>query len=103
MTNSWEKQPWVESYRLALMETNATKMPARIDTAKSAIKSRAEGLGRSVDGAAERGALMDALNALRFLTQEGTRLKKGGAPPESPEVLDLLLPAHLSSRYDISR
>jgi hypothetical protein len=99
----WEEQPWVDSYRLALIETNAAKMPDRIETAKSAIKSRIEALGRFVYGAAERGALMDALNALRSLTQEGTRLKKGGAPPESPEVLDLLLPAHLSSRYDISR
>jgi hypothetical protein len=66
----WEEQPWVDSYRLALIETNAAKMPARIEAAKSAIESRTEELSRSMDGSAERRALMDALNALRFLTQE---------------------------------
>jgi hypothetical protein len=66
----WEQQPWVDSYRLALIETNTAKMPARIDTAKSVIESRIEELGRYGDGAAERVALTDALNALRFLTQE---------------------------------
>jgi hypothetical protein len=66
----WEQQPWVDSYRLALIETNAAKMPARIEAAKAAVKSRIDELGRSVDGAAERAVLMDAMNALRLLTQE---------------------------------
>jgi hypothetical protein len=78
-------------------------MPARNEAAKAAVKPRIDELGRSVDGAGERVVLMDAMNALRFLTQEGTRLRKGGAPPESPEGLDLLLPAHVASRYGISR
>jgi len=69
MTQPWEQRPWVDSYRLALMETDASKMPDRIETAKAAIKSRIEALGRFVCGAEERVVLMNAMNALRFLTQ----------------------------------
>jgi hypothetical protein len=80
MTEPWEEQPWIEPYRLALVETNPSKMLDRIETAKAAIKSRIEELTRFVDGAAERGALMDALNALRFLTQESTVEKLRRSP-----------------------
>ena len=79
MNTPWEQRPWVDSYRLALIETNAAMMPARIEAAKAAVKSRIDELGRSVDGAAERAVLMDAMNALRFLTQEGTLLKEAAS------------------------
>jgi hypothetical protein len=80
MNTLCEQRSWIEPYRLALMETNAAKMPDRIETAKAAIKSRIEELTRSVDGAAERDALMDALNALRFLTQESAVDKTRHSP-----------------------
>jgi hypothetical protein len=80
MNTLCEQRPWIEPYRLALMETNASKMPDRIETAKAAVKSRIDELGRSADGAAERVVLMDAMNALRFLTQESTVEKLRRSP-----------------------
>ena len=65
---------------------NSAKMPARIDTAKCAINSRIEKLTCSLHGAAERGAVMDALNALRFLTQELALLAGSQIEPRSGSV-----------------
>jgi hypothetical protein len=70
MTNLWEKQPWIEPYRLALVETNLAKMPVRIETATSAIGMRLDELRNSSNGALELLALDGAVGFLRCLTRE---------------------------------
>jgi hypothetical protein len=70
MTNSWEKQPWIERYQLALIETNLATMPVRIETATSAIGMRLDELRNSVAGTPELLALDGAVRFLRCLIAE---------------------------------
>ena len=43
-TESWEQQTWVTPYRTAIVELEQSKLPERIETAKSAINARIEEL-----------------------------------------------------------
>jgi hypothetical protein len=66
MTRPWETQPWFELYRLAVLETDGTKLPDRLHAAKAAIKERLAELGDLHD-IPEMGALRNALAVLQLL------------------------------------
>jgi hypothetical protein len=70
MTKPWVTQSWTAPYQLALLETNSTQMPVRIETAKTAIRTRIEELGNSIDALPELIALSDASRFLRILALE---------------------------------
>ena len=70
MTNPWEEQPWMEPYRLAVIETNLATMPVRIEAATSAIGMRLDELRNSIEAGLELLALDGAVRFLRCLTRE---------------------------------
>jgi hypothetical protein len=72
----WERQAWFEPYRLALTEGNKAQRLARIELAKSKIGDRITELRGRMGGAAELGALKDALTALRLAKQEARRSRR---------------------------
>jgi len=65
---------WQEIYRAALLELDNGKMVQRISEARHAILDRAEEILTS-SPSDERGALNDALQALRVLEQASAREK----------------------------
>jgi len=71
MTRPWENQPWFELYRLAVLETDQTKLPDRLQAAKTAIKERLTELGNMHD-IPEMGALRNALTVLQWLEKHET-------------------------------
>jgi len=59
---------WQESYQAALLETDWTMMPARIQTAESEIHQRRLVLSQDHSGTdEERAALVNAMSSLRVL------------------------------------
>ncbi|HEX6501823.1 MAG TPA: hypothetical protein VF011_01155 [Terriglobales bacterium] len=58
---------WKALYEAALLETNPGRIPRLIMEAEHAVINRMAALASSDDSAAEKHALMDALNALRDL------------------------------------
>ena len=72
-TESWEQQTWVTPYRTAIVELEQSKLPERIETAKSAINARIEELEDSPNNRREQRALLDALDMLRILTENYVR------------------------------
>lgn len=71
MAKPWERQPWFERYRIALLETDSLALPARIETAEAAIRSRMAELGRR--DKQELDALRNALSILPWLIEEETK------------------------------
>lgn len=69
MAKHWEQQEWVEPYRAAVLQTNPTKVAARIGAAESAIAARIAdtNLPPAKD---ELIALKDALRVLRLLHKQ---------------------------------
>lgn len=65
-----EEQPWAVAYRLALFEEDLTRLPNRIAAARSAISTRIEDLGPSLDRGNDVESLKGALNVLRLLERE---------------------------------
>lgn len=62
---------WYEAYKVAVLETDWTKMDDRIDVAKSSIKLRLNELSMDHGGTLEeRQSLADALNALEVLRRD---------------------------------
>lgn len=64
VAKAWECQPWFERYRLALLETDARALPARIETAEAAIRTSMAELGRR--DTQELKALRNALSILQW-------------------------------------
>jgi hypothetical protein len=69
MTRPWERHPWANVYRIALLEVNPDQMPARIRVAKSVIRTRVAEVGKSQRHEPELKALEDALKVLRILEE----------------------------------
>ena len=65
---------WYEFYQAAMLELDDAKMFLRISEARRAILDRAEQI-LSASPSDERGALNDALRALRVLEQANARQK----------------------------
>jgi hypothetical protein len=64
---------WHESYRAALLETDWTKMRARIQAAEAKIRDRQRVLSEDHGGTPdERQALADAINGLNALLREAS-------------------------------
>ena len=61
MNVTWENQPWVEAYRLAVLGVDRNLRAARIREAKALIHARIEALTNSQEGKDELTALNDAL------------------------------------------
>jgi uncharacterized protein YaiL (DUF2058 family) len=61
---------WSHKYREALLETDREKLSERVVEAEAAIFERLQQLSQSQDGQAERKAIQDAINALRFIKRD---------------------------------
>ena len=61
---------WSHKYREALLETDREKLSERVAEAEAAIFERLQQLSQSQDGQAERKAIQDAINALRFIKRD---------------------------------
>jgi len=68
------KATWREFYQSAMLELDHTKLSQRISDARHAILDRAEEI-MTASPSDERGALNDALRALRVLEDVTTRVK----------------------------
>lgn len=62
----WDHQLWVKSYEHAVLETDRTKLPDRIQTAEAAITARLVELIESND-VWEPNALREALRVLNLI------------------------------------
>ena len=71
MTRPWETQDWFDLYRLAVLETDQTKLPDRLQAAKTAIKAQLAELGDRQD-IPEVGALRNAQIVLQWLEKHET-------------------------------
>ena len=65
----WERHPWANVYRIALLEVDPNEILARIRVAKSAVKTRIADVGKSQSLEPELKALEDALKILRVLEE----------------------------------
>jgi hypothetical protein len=72
---------WTRFYEAAILETDRSKLAARIQAAEAAIKVRAHELSQHYEGTErERIAINDALSGLRILRQElGGAISDGGS------------------------
>ena len=61
---------WPIKYQEALLETDREKLSERVAEAEAAIFERLQQLSQSQDGQAERKAIQDAINALRFIKRD---------------------------------
>ena len=62
---------WQQSYQAALLETDWTKMPERVQTAESEVHKRRLVLSQDCDGTSEeREALVSAMSGLRVLQMD---------------------------------
>lgn len=63
--------PWGRSYKLAILETDRSKLAERIQVAERAIMARLQELNNDHGGTeAEQTAIRDALSGLRMLQKE---------------------------------
>jgi hypothetical protein len=72
MKRPWDHQPWVEPYRLALLETNLDELSQRIQVAKTAIGARIGELEDSKNYTRELHELNNALKVLRVMLERGS-------------------------------
>ena len=76
MTHSWH-----ESYMAAVIETDGTKMQARVQAAESAINERQRILSEDHGGTPEeRQAIADVLNGMRVLRREAAQCQHRQVP-----------------------
>lgn len=66
MATSWEHERWAEMYRVAMLEMDTDRVPAEIETARSAILTRIDELGSRKENQ-ELGPLVNALKMLGLL------------------------------------
>ena len=63
--------PWQQHYEAAILETDRSRLPARIKVAQDAINSRIEQIRSDHQGTEqEREAIADALAGIRVLREE---------------------------------
>jgi hypothetical protein len=63
--------PWGRSYKLAILETDRSRLAERIQSAERAIMARLQELNNDHGGTAEeQTAIRDALSGLRMLQKE---------------------------------
>lgn len=65
-----EDKPWLEVYKVAMLELDPQKLPGRIIAAKEAIQLRLKGIQGDTDHHAERQQIEDAMSNLRTLERE---------------------------------
>ena len=70
MTKSWDKCPWVEAYRTAMLSTPVDK--SKIETAKTAITQRITALLKAPGSGEEMHALKQAYEDLLLLEREAS-------------------------------
>lgn len=76
---------WYESYRAAVLETDGSKMKARIHAAEFEIRERQRALFTAdSETSAEGQALYDALNNLRVLQRDTTSWSAASPMAASP-------------------
>jgi len=76
--------PWYESYKAAVLETDWTKMQARVQAARHEIDERRRILSQDHGGTPEeREALEDAMRGLRVLGNDAAewRGRQSSVPP----------------------
>jgi hypothetical protein len=61
---------WEESYQRAILETDRSKLPERIDAAQTSINHRLQEINAGHDSKEERLAIRDALAGLKVLRRE---------------------------------
>ena len=79
MSRPWERQPWADPYRAAILEFDTARLSTRVEVARKAIDLRIAELWctRQKD-TGEMDALQDALHVLRLL-EKHEPLRKGTA------------------------
>jgi hypothetical protein len=77
--------PWGRSYKLAILETDRSRLAGRIQTAERAIVARLQELNNDHGGTSEeQTAIRDALSGLRMLQRElSENIPEGGSGVES--------------------
>lgn len=71
LPNTARQYPWEESYEAAILETDSSRLPARIQSAKTAIHSRIEHMQKDHQATPEeRLATACALAWIEILEQE---------------------------------
>lgn len=84
---------WTRFYESAILETDRSKLSARIQAAEAVIKVRAQELNKHYEGTEEeRIAINDALSGLKILRQE-----LNGAIPEAGTTNPQQLPGNCTS------
>jgi hypothetical protein len=61
---------WAEMYQRAMLETDRSKLPGRIEAAQTAINRRIQEINAGHDSVDERRAIRDALASLNVLRRE---------------------------------
>jgi hypothetical protein len=61
---------WAEMYQRAMLETDQSELPGRIETAQTAINRRIQEINAGHDSVDERRAIRDALAGLNVLCRE---------------------------------
>jgi hypothetical protein len=61
---------WEESYTNAMLETDRSKLPERIEAAQTSINHRLQEINAGHDSVDERRAIRDALAGLNVLRRE---------------------------------
>jgi hypothetical protein len=61
---------WAEIYQRAMLETDRSKLPGRIEAAQAAINRRIQEINAGHDSVDERRAIQDALAGLNVLRRE---------------------------------
>jgi hypothetical protein len=80
---------WYEPYKTALLETDATKIRERIQTAEAKIQDRQRVLAEDHGGTPEeRQAIADAMNGLKALLKESAEWPRPHVPDGGPPTSD---------------
>jgi hypothetical protein len=61
---------WEESYKNAMLETDRSRLPERIEAAQTSINRRLQEINAGHDSKEERQAIRDALAGLNILRRE---------------------------------
>jgi len=78
---------WQQSYQAALLETDWTKMPERVQTAESEVHKRRLVLSQDCDGTPEeREALVSAMSGLRVLQMDAAPRLERQALSSTPKA-----------------
>jgi hypothetical protein len=75
---------WQKSYRAALLETDWTKMPDRLQGAEAELRERERVLSEDHGGTEqERQAIVDAIKGLKMLQRDVVEWRKRQSPGNS--------------------